>query len=53
MLLFKIVVAVIAVLVFFAYVGEKEERNKKLHITMFSVAGVMYLLAEIIERFAH
>lgn len=53
MLLFKIVVVAIAVLVFFAYVGEKEERKQNLHITMFSVAGVMYLLAETIERLVH
>lgn len=53
MLLFKIVVVAIAVLIFFAYAGEKEERKQKLHITMFSVAGMLYLLAEIIERFAH
>ena len=53
MLLFKIVVVAIAVLVFFAYVGENEEKKQKLHITMFSVAGMLYLLAEIIERFAH
>ena len=53
MLLFKIVVVAIAVLIFFAYVGEKEARKQKLHITMFSVAGMLYLLAEIIERFAH
>lgn len=50
MLLFKIVVVAIAVLVFFAYAGEKEERKQKLHITMFSVTGTLYLLAEIIER---
>ena len=53
MMLFKIVVTVIAVLVFFAYLEEKEERKQKLHITMLSVAGVMNLLAEVIERLVH
>ena len=50
MLLFKIVVAAMAVLLFFAYVGEKQECKQKLHITMFSVMGTLYLLAEVIER---
>lgn len=50
MLLFKIAVAAMAVLLFFVYVGEKQEQKLKLHITMFSVAGVLYLLAEVIER---
>lgn len=53
MLLFKIIVVAIAVLIFFAYMGEKEERKQKRHITMFSVAGAMYLLAEVIERLVH
>ena len=39
-----------AVILFFAYMGEQEDRKRKGHIAMFSISCAMYLLAEVIAQ---